>query len=454
VVVAIPYTSIIEQTGNVYRQILGEASVVEHHSNLPWREDDELNEISLRLRLASENWDTSLVVTTTVQLFESLFSDQPSRCRKLHNLTRSVILLDEVQTLPVDLLTPTLDMLRTLVEEYGVTVVLSTATQPAFAGESPYLKGLAGLEGGEIVADPKRLFEALDRVEYEWRSASTDWETLTEEVCRLPQVMVVFNTRRDAVKLVGLLERRTEAVFHLSTLLCGEHRRQVLDEIRDRLEKGLPVRLISTQVVEAGVDLDFPVVYRALGPLDRMVQVAGRCNREGRPLKGKVILFETPDSATPRGPYRTGIEKARGLLHRYGDQALKDIKKHTLYFHELYRDVNLDKEKIQERRRLLDYPTVAERYRLIQDDTVPVIVRYGRATDILGEWEHHGPSRALWRNLQGYVVNIYRREVNRLLQNGWIREIGWNLYVWEGRYDECTGLHDLAPVHDPCDLVM
>ena len=149
-VVAIPYTSIIEQTANVYRQILGEASVVEHHSNLPWREDDELDEISLHLRLASENWDTSLVVTTTVQLFESLFSDQPSRCRKLHNLTRSVILLDEVQTLPVDLLTPTLDMLRTLVEEYRVTVVLSTATQPAFAGESPYLKGLAGLEGGRL----------------------------------------------------------------------------------------------------------------------------------------------------------------------------------------------------------------------------------------------------------------------------------------------------------------
>ena len=185
VVVAIPYTSIIEQTANVYRQILGEASVVEHHSNLPWREDDELDEISLHLRLASENWDTSLVVTTTVQLFESLFSDQPSRCRKLHNLTRSVILLDEVQTLPVDLLTPTLDMLRTLVEEYGVTVVLSTATQPAFAGESPYLKGLAGLEGGEIVVNPKRLFEALDRVEYEWRSAPMNWETLAEEVYRL-----------------------------------------------------------------------------------------------------------------------------------------------------------------------------------------------------------------------------------------------------------------------------
>ena len=160
------------------------------------------------------------------------------------------------------------------------------------------------------MVNPERFFEALDRVEYEWRSAPMDWETLAEEVYRLPQVMVVFNTRRDALKLVGLLERRTEAVFHLSTLLCGEHRRQVLDEIRDRLEKGLPVRLISTQVVEAGVDLDFPVVYRALGPLDRIVQVAGRCNREGRRPTGKVILFETPDSTAPRGPYRIGMRSS------------------------------------------------------------------------------------------------------------------------------------------------
>jgi CRISPR-associated endonuclease/helicase Cas3 len=261
VVVAIPYTSIIEQTANVYREILGEAAAVEHRRSLPWREDDELNEISLRLRLASENWDTPLVVTTTVQLFESLLSDQPSRCRKLHNLARSVILLDEAQSLPVELLKPTLDVLRALIEGYGVTVVLSTATQPAFAGESPYLKGFSGLEIHEIVPNPRYLFEALDRVEFELCPEPMAWEALTEELRSLPQVMVVLNTRRDALSLVELLEGKAAAVYHLSTLLCGAHRRKVLEEIRDRLHKGLPVQLVSTQVVEAGVDLDFPVVY-------------------------------------------------------------------------------------------------------------------------------------------------------------------------------------------------
>jgi CRISPR-associated endonuclease/helicase Cas3 len=454
VVIAIPYTSIIEQTADIYREILGDASVVEHHSNLPWREDNELDEISLYLRLASENWDAPLVVTTTVQLFESLLNDQPSRCRKLHNLARSVIVLDEVQTLPVELLKPTLDVLRTLVEGYEVTVVLSTATQPAFAGESPYLDGFAGLEVREIVPNPKLLFKALDRVEYELRPTSMAWEVLAEELGSFPQVMVVLNTRHDALKLVELIEGKTEAVYHLSTLLCGAHRRRVLEEIRNRLRKGLPVQLISTQVVEAGVDLDFPVVYRAIGPLDRIAQVAGRCNREGKLPQGKVILFETPESHTPMGPYKKGIEKARSLLHQYDDQALKDFEIYTLYFHRLYQDVELDEANIQERRRLLDYPTVAERYRLIKEDTTPVIVPYGEALNLLSEWGRFGPSRTLWRRLQSYVVNLYSREANRLLQEGWVREVGWGLYAWGGGYDERKGLYHLSPVHDPCDLVV
>jgi CRISPR-associated endonuclease/helicase Cas3 len=454
VVVAIPYTSIIQQTANVYRELLGEASVVEHHSNLPWREDNELDQISLRLRLASENWDAPLVVTTTVQLFESLLNDQPSRCRKLHNLARSVILLDEVQTLPVELLKPTLDVLRTLVEEYGVTVVLSTATQPALAGESPYLEGFPELEVREIVPKPKRLFQALDRVEYELRPAPMAWEALAEELCSLPQVMVVLNTRRDAIKLVEFLEGKAEAVYHLSTLLCGAHRRRVLEEIRNRLHEGLTVHLVSTQVVEAGVDLDFPIVYRAIGPLDRIAQAAGRCNREGKLPRGKVILFETPEGHAPMGPYRKGIEKARSLLHQYGDQALKDSEIYTLYFHRLYQDVELDESNIQERRRSLDYPTVAERYRFIKEDTTPVIVPYGEALNLLSEWERFGPSRMLWRRLQSYVVNLYSREADRLLQEGWVREVGWGLYAWGGGYDERKGLYHLSPVHDPCDLVV
>lgn len=448
VVVAIPFTSIIDQTAHEYRKILGDDSVLEHHSGMAW--DDDPDETGTRLRLASENWDASMVVTTTVQLFESLFAHRPGRCRKLHRLARSVIVLDEVQTLPVELLAPTLDILRNLVEEYGVTVVLSTATQPALEGNSPYLKAFPAGTVREIVPEPERYFRSLKRVTFDLRPDPVSWETVASWIAEQPQAMVVVNTRREALRLVDLVGG--EGLFHLSTLLCGAHRKEVLERVRTRLREGLPVRLISTQVVEAGVDLDFPRVYRAVGPLDRIVQAAGRCNREGRLPSGQVVLFSPESGRAPRGAYRTGMEEARILLKQ--DVDLHDPEVYALYFRRLYQSVDTDQHGIQALRRDLNFPEVAARYRLIADDTVPVVVRYGPEVDELLREARKGLNRPVVRRLQPFMVNLFRWEAEKVRSDGLVEELYPGLLVWQGRYDPLRGLLAEQVAHDPADLIV
>jgi len=382
IIVALPYTSIIDQTAGEYRDIFGDRLVLEHHSQVD-ADGDEQDEQQLRHRLASENWDHPLIVTTTVQLLESLFHNKPSRCRKLHRVARSIIILDEVQTLPPELLEPTLDVLRELKENYGVTLVFSTATQPAF-DKTPYLKHFRADDIREIVREPERFFlqDNIRRVEYQAIRWEQDLDDLADEVSspNTQQVMIVFNTRRAALDMFDRLRaRNAQGLYHLSTLLCGAHRKRILDEIERRLDRAdpKPVRLVSTQVVEAGVDLDFPMVYRAMGPLDRIVQAAGRCNREGlRPNKGRVIVFDFEDNRSPPGAYRIGADDARILLQRNEPERLHEPALHTEYFQCLFRDVDLDSKGVQPYRRDLNYPEVARRYKLIEDTLTVVVETY------------------------------------------------------------------------------
>jgi CRISPR-associated endonuclease/helicase Cas3 len=447
VIVAVPYTSITEQTATVYRGVfaeaLGERTVLEHHSAIEPRHDGEEGEAGPQWgRLAAENWDAPLVVTTTVRLFESLFARTPSACRRLHRVANSVVILDEAQTLPVRLLAPILDALRGLSTHYRTSVVLCTATQPALTA-TPGFEGLENVR--EIAPEPPRLFRALARVRYEWPAAgdSWDWARVADEMRTERQALVVVNTKRDALALLHTLG---EGALHLSTLLCGAHRRDVLAEVRRRLKDGEPCLLVSTQVVEAGVDLDFPLVLRALGPLDRIVQAAGRCNREGKLAAGRVVIFRPAEGGMPPAEYRGGARVAEQMLNA-GDVDPDDPDTFLRYFAQLYRQVELDGANVQGTRSALDFPETAKRFCMIEDDGISVLVRYGRGQS----WRRFealverlrrpgGVTRAALRQAQPYVVSVQSRLRDEFLKAGLLEEIAEELYVWRSGYHPVRGL--------------
>src|SRR5262249_31972053 len=271
------------QTADIFRQVFGE-QVIEHHSNL------DPDQETAQSRLAAENWDAPIIVTTNVQFLESLFAARPSRCRKLHNIVNSAVVLDEAQLLTPEFLQPILDVLSLLVAHYKVTLLLSTATQPALNSRRGFERNFRGLDGvREIIPDPDALYLDLQRVRTRIPAdlkRPTSWEQLATEVQQYPSVLCVVNRREDCRALWRLMPPES---VHLSALVCAEHRSRVIAEIKRKLATGEPVRVISTQLVEAGVDLDFPVVYRAVAGLDSIAQAAGRCNREGRLQHGEVI---------------------------------------------------------------------------------------------------------------------------------------------------------------------
>ncbi|MDP2434048.1 MAG: CRISPR-associated endonuclease Cas3'' [Pseudomonadota bacterium] len=459
VVVAIPYTSITTQTAQTYRDILGKDALLEHHSAVPLPDDtsDRQDTDYMRRKLASENWDAHLIVTTTVQLFESLFANHPGKVRKLHRLARAVIILDEVQTLPPELLASTLDVLKLLATPveaggYGATVVLCTATQPAFE-DSRWLEAFQGTVIQEIVPDYRRHFaelEQLGRVSYSRRPDKMEWHELAEEIRQREQILVVLNTRKNALALLDALGKAPD-VFHLSTLLCGAHRQNILVKVKARLDLNnpQPVRLISTQVVEAGVDLDFPEVWRATGPLDRIVQAAGRCNREGLRATGKVVIFDPVEGGAPRGPYKVGMAQANFLLETQPIDRLHDPEIFRDYFKRVFDIVDTDRKRIQSYRAELNYPEVARRYRLIESDTVTVVAPYGEGLQRLEEWKTV-PTQRNWQQLQPYLVNLFRHEVRE--KQEWLEPVTPDLYVWTGGYDNTLGL--IEGFSDPADLMV
>jgi CRISPR-associated helicase Cas3/CRISPR-associated endonuclease Cas3-HD len=339
VVVAIPFLTIIEQTAKAYRDLLGSALgehwVIEHHSLTevgdPSIQQDRDHEAPARLlaRQLAENWDAPLVVTTNVQVLESLFSNRPSACRKLHRLARSVILFDEAQTLPPELAVPTLGALAHLANRFGSTVVFATATQPAFEHLCAETRRASGHPWNprEIVGGSAALFDRARRVRVRWETGSPlTWAAVAENLSRHHRALCIVNLKRNARNLsLAVQEVAGKAgLFHLSTNLCPAHRAAMLAQIRDRLDSQdrRPCRLVATQCVEAGVDLDSPVVYRAVGPLEAIAQGAGRCNRSGRLREaGEVIVFLPEDEAYPPGVYRQAAQVTKALLYSTQDHA-------------------------------------------------------------------------------------------------------------------------------------
>ena len=466
VIYVIPYTSIIEQTADIFRGIFGEA-VIEHHSNVEVAPEQE----NAKSRLACENWDAPIVITTNVQFFESLFAARPSRCRKLHNIVDSVVILDEAQLLPPEFMQPILDALNLLVRHYGVTVVLSTATQPALSTRAYFdpRQNLRGLDGvREIIADPDDLYRQLKRVQIrlpqDW-NAPTPWPELARRLAGHATVLAIVNTRRHARELHALMP---EGTLHLSALMCGAHRADVIRDIKARLKAGIPTRVVSTQLVEAGVDLDFPVVYRALAGLDSIAQAAGRCNREGRLEEGEVVVFVPPEAAPP-GLLRKGEDACRSVLHGYKGDPL-DRALFARYFERLYHACDLDAQGIAELLKAdghslaVNFRTAAERFRIVQDeDSVPVIVLYRgpdgadtRVEALIAGLRKQGPERWLMRSLQRYTVNIPRRDGLRLFKQGDVEEIVPGLFVQRGDwlYHPVLGLMLESPQPAPMQTIV
>lgn len=455
VIYAIPFTSVIEQTANVFRGVfenLRDDAILEHHSNLdPDRE-------TVQQRLITENWDAPLVVTTNVQFFESLFAATTSRCRKLHRLVKSVIILDEAQTLPVELLKPCLMALQTLATDYECSIVLCTATQPAINYGEGFPIGLKGVR--EIIPDPPKLYERMKRVDAEFIGEISDDE-LIERLLGHERFLTIVNTRRHAAEIFAALRERLpisarESLFHLSTMMCGAHRAEIIKIIRERLARNLPCRVISTQLIEAGVDVDFPVVYRALTGVDSIAQAAGRCNREGKLSKGEVFVFK-PSDVKLRGLLESTANSTSELLPELEDLLALDAIERYFELHYWKQSTLWDKRDVLGQFKdpidqVYQFRTAAALFRMIEDAAQSVIVPWGKTGKQLVDrlMEDAPPDRAVRRRLQRYTVPLYENIFKALVgKDIEIRHEAYPVLTNSIIYDEQMGLRPEMMGHLP-----
>ena len=456
VIYALPFTSIIEQTAETFRKVFDDPRghvVLEHHSNM---DPESPARRSLTAQMASENWDASIIVSTNVQLFESLFSAHGSTCRKLHRLAGSVIVLDEAQAVPPRLLKPVLATIDELVRNYRCSVVLCTATQPAITKREDFAIGLSNVT--EIIPEPEALYRAMQRVEVFDLSHMED-DALAEKLTRHNQVLCIVNTRKHAAAQAELLQGAGE-VIHLSAAMCPQHRSECVARIKQLLKEEKPCRVISTQVIEAGVDVDFPVVYRALAGFDSIAQAAGRCNREGRQEHGKVYVFNTRHQ--PALSMRPQVHAASELLPDHPDPLALDAIEQ--YFGLVYwkhqhqglrpwdhRDVMGCFEKGDTPEDLvMNFREADRRFRWIDQQTTPVVVPYGEAGQtIVDQLRNHDeePDWRLLRRAQRFSVAVYENQLKLLQDNTLIspafqedREAGLWLLTNPRAYDDLLGL--------------
>lgn len=447
IIYIIPYTSIITQNADVFRSVfrpLGDNVVLEHHSNLDPEKETPLN------RVSSQNWDAPIIVTTNVQFFESFFSNRTSSNRKLHNIADSVLIFDEAQMIPVNFLEPCLRVIDELVNNYGCSALICTATQPVLSKDKGMEKGLDNVV--EIINDPEELYKDFKRVEIVNEiEKSVDTKALAKRLSTYSQVLVIVNTKKEARELWECLANLVgkEDCFHLSTMMCPMHRKRTLKDIFSRVRTGKPCRVISTQLIEAGVDIDFPVVFRAVAGLDSIAQAAGRCNREGKQKKGKVYVFKG-ETMPPPGHLRQSAESGIRALKKFEDPlSLEAIE---FYFNDFFWKKDMDEKKIldlcNEEPSDIKFKKIAANFRIISDCSKSVIVPFDNTIyellDVLRNSFNNIVDRKTRREIQMYTVQLRENQFKILADGGNLEDIfNDGQYVFLHRkdmYDDKLGL--------------
>ncbi len=450
IIYVIPYNSIIEQTVQVFSDIFGEDQVIAHYTNADYGEEEgDGSPRKSRMRLATENWDAPIIVTTAVQFFESLFANKSSRCRKLHNLADSILIFDEAQMLPTPYLRPCLAAVSQLVTHYGGTAVLCTATQPAL---EPILKEfLPEFAVRELCPDRQELYQFFRRVRYVGLGV-LDTAALARRLNDHHQVLCIVNSRKQVQEVFCLLEG--EGSFHLSTLMTPLHRRVILAEIRERLKAGLPCRVVSTCLIEAGVDVDFPTVYRAQCGLDSLIQAGGRCNRENKRPRDESVVYWFATQDPPPPAFTRNIAAAKAVMEQGGElDAPETVSAYfALLLYRLMGPDALDEKQILDafergiQGNLMPFSTVAQQFRLIESNAVTVYVPMGEGGALIKQLKEQGASRGLLRKLGGYGVSVYPEHFRRLFGAGAVELVDGELVVLTDMslYGVQTGL-TLAP---------
>ena len=454
IIYIIPYTSIIEQTADIFRNILGDGNVIEHHMNVDYdkdydknydddkKEDDGLN----RKKLATENWDAPVIVTTNVQFFESLFAAKTSRCRKVHNIANSVLIFDEAQMLPEPYLRPCIRSMGELVANYRCTAVLCTATQPSL--ETYFSRIGEGLKVREICPDTQGLYGFFRRVTYRFMDVDS-LESLAAQLKEHEQVLCVTNSKKDARDLYQLMTG--DGCYHLSTFMYPAHRRRVLAIIRQRLQDGLPCRVISTSLIQAGVDVDFPVVYREIAGLDSIIQTGGRCNREGkqRTEDSIVYIYDLPKPMNRIPAFvRRPIEITQMVAKDHADIAsAESIKTYFDQLHYTLGEDQLDSKDVLKRLEVNKpaFTEIAKDFKLIEEDSRTVFIPIDDDLDnqkILAQLRSGVCSRSILRKANQYMVGVYENQFRKLEETNKLEALEFGLYVLTdpAAYDPDTGL--------------
>ena len=448
IIIAIPYTSIIVQTAGLLKEIFGEEHVLEHHSNF---NPDEIKneEVREKAKLATENWDYPIIVTTNVQLFESMFSNKPSDCRKLHNIVNSVLILDEAQTLPTDFLQPIVDALKAYQKIFGVSVLFTTASQPVLSGLIEGTNPKANFEGIdriiEIIPNEFALHDKLRRVKLVIDNTGKTYDEIAAEVAIYNKVLCIVNTRKDAKELYDRLPN--EGIkLHLSRMMCPAHISETIRKVKALLkDKSHPiVRVIATQLVAAGVDIDFPVVFRQESGLDSILQAAGRCNREGRNTVGTTFVFSL--AAEKRIPFGTMKAANNARLNLPADSDWFGPSTMTEYFHQLYCTKNTFDDKDMKHYLYnpneLCFEKASKKFRLIDDDCMNIIVNWGNSMELVEKLKESGCTYPLMKQLAKFTVGVHSSDFDKLVSYGAIEEVLEGIYVLTDRvqYDKNTGL--------------